>query len=363
MVPAPLNQGSVALRTALFLASMMVIFAGIKAASAIVVPFLLSLFIAIICSPMVTALMRLKLPRGLAILVVMVVVIMLGTWIATLVGSSINDFTRQLPEYRAQLSDTFAGLVEKAGQFNLSTAQIKEQFDPSGLMSVATNIVSSLGALMTNTLLIVLTVVFMLFESSGLSRKLHYALDDPQMRLKQIDRFLESVNRYLAIKTVVSLGTGVICGFGLYLLGVDYFLLWGLVAFLFNYIPNIGSIIAAVPPVALAFLQLGLGPAAGVAGLYVGVNMVMGNMVEPRLMGRSLGLSTLVVFLSLVFWGWLLGSVGMLLSVPLTMIVKIALESSEGGRWAAMLLEGDPQVVSQPMVAQADGEAKSPEES
>ncbi len=361
MLPASLNQGSVALRTAVFLASTMVILAGIKAASAIVVPFLLALFIAIICSPMVKALMRLKLPRALAIFAVMVVVILAGTWIATLVGSSINDFTRQLPEYRAQLTATFGELLQKASQFNISTAQLREQFDPGGLMSVATNIVSSLGGLMTNMLLIVLTVVFMLFESAGLNRKLHYALDDPQMRLKQIDRFLESVNRYLAIKTVVSLGTGVICGLGLYLLGVDYFLLWGLVAFLFNYIPNIGSIIAAIPPVALAFLQLGVGPAAGVAGLYVAVNMVMGNVVEPRMMGRSLGLSTLVVFLSLIFWGWLLGSVGMLLSVPLTMIVKIALESSEGGRWAAVLLEGDPQVVSQPMVAQANGEARESE--
>ncbi|ADN76767.1 protein of unknown function UPF0118 [Ferrimonas balearica DSM 9799] len=358
MSPASLNQGSVALRTAVFLAATMVVLAGIKSASAIVVPFLLALFIAIICSPLVRGLMRLKLPRSVAIFAVMAFVILAGTWIATLVGSSINDFTRQLPEYRAQLTEAFGVVLEKANQFNISTDQLKEQFDPGRLMSVATNIVSSLGGLMTNMLLIVLTVVFMLFESAGLNRKLHYALDDPQMRLKQIDRFLESVNRYLAIKTVVSLGTGIICGLGLYLIGVDYFLLWGLVAFLFNYIPNIGSIIAAIPPVALALIQLGVGPAAGVAGLYVAVNMVMGNLVEPRMMGRSLGLSTLVVFLSLIFWGWLLGSVGMLLSVPLTMIVKIALESSQGGRWAAVLLEGDPQVVSQPMVAQADGEAR-----
>jgi predicted PurR-regulated permease PerM len=116
------------------------------------------------------------------------------------------------------------------------------------------------------------------------------------------------------------------------------------VAFLFNYIPNIGSIIAAIPAVLLAFVQLGTAGAGGVAALYLATNMVMGNLVEPRFMGRGLGLSTLVVFLSLIFWGWLLGSVGMLLSVPLTMIVKIALESSQSGNWLAILLSDEASI-------------------
>lgn len=161
------------------------------------------------------------------------------------------------------------------------------------------------------------------------------------MRLKQIDRFLQSVNQYMVIKTLVSLATGIIVGVGLTIIGVDYAMLWAVIAFLFNYIPNIGSIIAAIPAVLLAFIQLGPAAAGGTALLYVGANMVMGNMIEPKFMGRGLGLSTLVVFLSLIFWGWLLGSVGMLLSVPLTMVVKIALESSKSGNWLAILLSDD----------------------
>ncbi len=348
MASSPFNQASVALRTTLMLASLVVIFAGIKAASAIVVPFLLAMFIAIICSPMVRWLMRIRLPRGLAIIAVIVLVLMLGLWLGSVVGSSIADFRSELPTYREQLTAQFRPLVQFLGQFNihLSVEQLRDQFDPSRAMSLATDILSGVGNLLANTLLILLTVVFMLFEASGINLKLHYALDDPDMRLNQIDRFLDSVNRYLAIKTLVSLITGIFCGLGLYLIGVDYFLLWGLVAFLLNYIPNIGSIIAAIPAVALAFLQFGVGGAAASAGVYVAANMVMGNVVEPRLMGRTLGLSTLVVFLSLIFWGWLLGSVGMLLSVPLTMIVKIGLESSQGGRWLATLLEGEPQPVA-----------------
>jgi predicted PurR-regulated permease PerM len=161
------------------------------------------------------------------------------------------------------------------------------------------------------------------------------------MKIQQVSKFLLSVKNYLAIKSVVSLATGVVIGLWLYILGVDHFLLWGVTAFLLNFIPNIGSIIAAIPAVLLAFVQLGPGVAGMTALGYIVTNTVMGNIVEPRFMGRGLGLSTLVVFLSLVFWGWLLGTVGMLLSVPLTMIVKIGLESSESTRWLALLLCSD----------------------
>ncbi|WP_220754846.1 AI-2E family transporter, partial [Shewanella sp. KT0246] len=203
------------------------------------------------------------------------------------------------------------------------------------------NMLSGLGNVMANLFLIILTIIFMLFEAQSLPKKFHLALDDPDMRLKQIDKFLHSVNQYMVIKTLVSIGTAIIIGVGLSIIGVDYALLWAVIAFLFNYIPNIGSIIAAIPAVLLAFIQMGPGAAGFTALLYLGTNTVMGNAVEPRFMGRGLGLSTLVVFLSLIFWGWLLGSVGMLLSVPLTMIVKIALESSEGGKWFAILLSDE----------------------
>ncbi len=350
-MPNGLEQSSVALRSVLFVAAMVVILAAVKSASTIMVPFLLAFFIAIICNPLVLLLMRAKLPRTLAIIMVMVIVVLLGIWIGQLLGSSGADFREQLPQYRSQLSQQLQPVLQYLAQFNIDfstqkvTQKVTQQFDPSRLMGLATDILSSLGGLLANTFLIILAVIFMLFEASGLNRKLHLAFDDPDMRLQQVDRFLESVNRYLAIKTLVSIATGIIVGVGLCIIGVDYFMLWGLVAFLFNYIPNIGSIIAAVPAVALAFLQFGVGGAAATAGLYLGTNMVMGNVVEPRLMGNSLGLSTLVVFLSLIFWGWLLGSVGMLLSVPLTMVVKIALESSTEGRWLAVMLGGDVEPV------------------
>ena len=222
--------------------------------------------------------------------------------------------------------------------------EVRAYFDPSKIMGLVTTTLSGFSSVLGNIFLLLLTVVFMLSEGQGFAKKLHVAFDDSVETERRLDNVLTMVNRYMAIKTMISLATGVIIGTVLWLMGVDFFILWALLAFLLNYIPNIGSIIAAVPAVILTFLQLGFVPAGFVIALFVAVNMIMGSVVEPRFMGRSLGLSTLVVFLSLIFWGWLLGMVGMLLSVPLTMIFKIALENSSDGRWFAILLSSDEEI-------------------
>jgi predicted PurR-regulated permease PerM len=224
---------------------------------------------------------------------------------------------------------------------NIDQQLIMSYLDPGAAMSVATGFLSGMGSVLSNLFLIILTVIFMLFEAETMPKRIHVALADPDMKMTHIDRFLQSVNSYLGIKMLVSLATGLCIGLWLYFLGVDHFLLWSVLAFMLNFIPNIGSIIAAIPAVLMAFVEFGFAK-AGLAGLgFVVVNMVMGNLIEPRFMGRGLGLSTLVVFLSLIFWGWLLGSVGMLLSVPLTMVVKIALESRDESKWLAILLSSD----------------------
>ena len=146
------------------------------------------------------------------------------------------------------------------------------------------------------------------------------------------------MSRYLVLKTAISLVTGLIIWGMLVLLEVRFAFIWGLLAFALNYIPNIGSVLAAIPPIAQVLVFGGLYDALVVLTGYLIVNLIFGNILDPRLMGRGLGLSTLVVFLSLIFWGWLLGLVGMLLSVPLTIIAKIALEQTQGGKSIAILL-------------------------
>ena len=345
---ALVKNGSV-VKAFVTIAAVFIIFAGVKTAANIIVPFLLSLFIAIMCNPLVAKASQYKIPKFISVILVIGLFVTVALSLAGLVGQSLNELSQLIPQYRLQLKDQLSWLTTFLADYNIqiSSAILLEYFDPAVAMGMAANMLSGFGSVMANLFLIILTVVFMLFEASSFPLKLHFALDDPEMRLKQIEKFLESVNHYIAIKTMVSIATGLVVSTMLWVFGLDFFLLWGVLAFLLNFIPNIGSIIAAVPAVTLAALQLGIGE-AGLIGLgYVMINMVMGNMVEPRYLGKGLGLSTLVVFLSLIFWGWLLGTVGMLLSVPLTMIVKIAFENSPEGRWLAVLLSGEEAVMQE----------------
>lgn len=321
-------------------AAVVIVVAGMKAAVAIVVPFLLAAFIAVICSPVLSGLRRKGFPTWAALVIIIGVVIIGGLVMATVVGKSVRDFSGDLPTYDARLRDkvdTVITWLEGRG-VDSSNLRSSKVLDVGVAMRLTAATLNSFSNLLANGFLILMTVIFMLLEASNLPAKLAAISGGRPAGMARFNDFFESINRYMAIKTVISLATGLIIAVWLSILGVNYALLWGLLAFLLNYVPNIGSILAAVPAVLLAFVQLGVLSALGVAGGYLAVNVIMGNVLEPRLMGRGLGLSTLVVFLSLLFWGWVLGPVGMLLSVPLTVMVKIALDSSEETRWLAVLL-------------------------
>jgi AI-2 transport protein TqsA len=325
------------------LAAFVVIVAGMRAAQPLLVPFLLAAFIAVISAPPLFWLQRRGVPTILAVLIVLVVVIVIGVMMATLVGASLTDFSQSLPTHeagvRAQAASILAWLTGLG--VKVSEQQLLEAFNPAAAMNLVATMLDGLRGVLTNSFLILLTVIFILLEASSFPAKLHAISDSGQASLAGFDKFTDKVKRYMAIKTVVSLATGIVIAIWLAVVGVDYPLLWGLLAFLFNYIPNVGSILAAFPAVLLALLQLGVGAALWSGLGYLVVNIVVGQVIEPRFMGQGLGLSTLVVFVSLVFWGWVLGPVGMFLSVPLTMTVKIALESSNDTRWIAIFLGPD----------------------
>ena len=328
-------------RILLLSAAFVIVVAGMKAAAPILVPFLLSVFIAIISAPSLFFLQRKGLPTPVALIVVISLVILVLFMVAVLIGNSVEDFRQSLPLYQERLQAQLQAVIALLARLglNVSLDMMQTYFDPSVVMKLVANTLSGLGSVLTNGFLILLIVVFMLTEASTFPAKLHSVLERPGRSLEGFDHFLETVKRYMAIKTGISLATGTIVWLSLWLIGLDYPLLWGVIAFFLNYVPNIGSIIAAVPAVLLAVIQLGWIAAAIVAGLYTLINVVIGNVVEPRFMGKGLGLSTLVVFLSLIFWGWVLGPVGMLLSIPLTMMVKIAMDNNDETRWIAVLLD------------------------
>ena len=327
-------------------AAFVVVIAGMKAASSLLVSFLLSGFIAIIMAPSMFWLQRKGVPAWLAILSVISLVLICVLLVSGLIGTSMRDFKNNMPEFQKQIDGILATAINWLEALNIDTASLKLRniFDPGSAMRLVVVGLSSFQTVLTNGFLLLMTVAFMLMEASSLPSKLKAIVGDHENSLDTFDQFITDVKQYMALKTLISLATGSIVAVFLYITGVSYPLLWGLLAFLLNYIPNIGSIIAAIPPVILALIQLGSIKAVIVAGGFLVVNVVMANIVEPRFMGRGVGLSTLVVFLSLLFWGWVLGPVGMLLSVPLTITAKIALASYEESRWLAILLGPDISV-------------------
>ena len=331
------EQFSQVSRAILVLAAVVVIIAGMKQAAALLVPFLLSVFIAVLSLPAMKGLEKRGLGAGLSLLVVVLGVFGAGFLLSLLIGTSIDDFRRSLPEYQQRITEQKDMLVAWLNGHGITVPPSVggEILDPNAAMRLLSSIFRSFGSVLTNSFLILITVIFILLEAKSFSKKFAQISDQ---KSEFIDDFVGKLNGYMGIKTLTSIATGVLVTLLLWLLGVDNAQLWGVMAFLLNYVPNIGSIIAAVPAVLLALVQLGPGSALLVAGGYLVINIVVGSVLEPRFMGKGLGLSTLVVFLSLVFWGWVLGPVGMLLSVPLTITVKLALDSKKETRWLGVLL-------------------------
>ena len=323
------------------LAAIVVVIAGMKAAKDIIIPFLLSGFIAIICGPSLLWLKKKGLNNSIAILVVIATISMAGLLVAALVGNSVNDFAREIPFYQTKLDAMLASMAVLLGKAGIAIdhKSLAEYIDPGAAMRLVSEVFSGFGNALSNAFIIILTSIFILLEASSFRPKIKAAFSKPGFSMAGFDGYMASINQYMAIKTWVSLGTGVFVTIWLAALQVDYPLLWGLLAFLLNYVPNIGSIIAAIPAVLLALIQFGLIKALLATGGFVFVNIIVGNVIEPRFMGKGLGLSTLVVFISLAFWGWVLGPVGMLLSVPLTISVKLALASNKETFWLATLLD------------------------
>ena len=337
-----MNPSDTRLNTNILLvaAAFVIVIAGVKSAASILIPFLLSIFIAILSAPVMRWLTRHRVPEIVAVILILVGFLLFGTILATFVGRTINAFYQDMPLYESKLQALVDQSVAwlQANGVDVSDNVLREYVNPGAVMNMVANVFNGLGGVLANTFLL-FTVIFILLEAAGFPAKQRKALADKTQAVQHLARFSQLVQKYLVIKTLVSLMTGASIGIALWIIGVDYAAMWALVAFLLNYIPNIGSIIAAVPAVLVALIQLSVGEAALTALVYVIANTFFGNIVEPKMMGRTLGLSTLVVFLSLVFWGWVLGPVGMLLSIPLTMVVKIAFEVNDRTRWVATLLD------------------------
>jgi AI-2 transport protein TqsA len=335
-------------------ASTIVIIGGLKLAQGFFVPILLAVFIATVSFPITNWLRRRKVPRFFAVLLTVLVDFAFLTGIVVIVISLMGDLedkwqTKYFPAVNERIEEISLTAVDLLENWQVKDAEgLVRQYTnveiPQKLganldvFGVGANVAWGLISFLGTTLLVLILTVFMLSEARMFGRRKNAILE---ARGPNFDRFMNSsadIQRYLAMKTVVSLATGLLAGFLCWAAGLDFFVLWGIVAFTMNFIPVLGSIIAGIPPVILAFLVNDAASALAVGIGYISINIFLGNFLEPMLMGRRFGLSTLVVIISVLFWGWIWGPVGMLLAVPLTMVVKVMLENSNELRWISVAI-------------------------
>lgn len=333
-------------RVFIIAACLVVILAGIKVSASLVVPFLLAVFLAILLAPPFLNMKRKGMPGAVALIVMVLGLGVLGVLTVTIFKTSLDQFAAGLPIYEANLATQLNAVwqwLETKG-IDAPNEFVSDYLNPQFAITYAGRIAKALSDMLGQALLIFIIVAFMLMETSGLHRKLHAIPGVSEVNLEALEKNFQDVRRYVSLKSVMSILTGTLVALWLWILGIDNALFMGLLAFFLNFVPTIGSFLAAVPGVLLGLILLGPSMAAVTAIGYIVINVGVSNVIEPRFVGQSLGLSPLVIVVSLIFWGWLLGPVGMLLSVPLTMAVKVGLESGGAIKPIAVLLGTPPKV-------------------
>jgi len=322
------------------LAALIIIFAGMLYAKSIIAPFLLALFISIICMQPITWLEKKRVPKWLAIIIVILGLILIFSGFVIFIGGSLSFFLNNVSKHETTISNLTDSIIQYFNNkgFKIPKDQVSKLIQPEKIVEFTTSAVKELFKMLGNAFLILLIILFILMEFGSFSLKAKAITMGSDKSIGYFTTILKEIRHYLGIKTLVCLSIGILIYTALLIIGVDYPLLWALIAGLMNYIPNIGSIIATIPAFLFALVQLGLGDALWTLGSFLIIHNVLGNFVEPRIMGKGLGLSTLVVLLSLLFWGFIFGLIGMFLAVPFTLTVKIILEQNEETRWLAILL-------------------------
>lgn len=338
------GETSSGLRVLYFLAGsacLVIMVAGLQAAQGVLIPVVFALLLAALAAPAVAELRQFGLPKALAILVVMFLVTLALVAFGAVLADSVGRFTSSIPQYQAPFDALWLDLELLLASWGVPESALTNStqgLTGGVVLNWVGQGVSAVVSLLSNLLIVVITTSFLLLEASDLEEKLQVAFGTNSNAVPGLTDAAQKVQRYLALKTVISLLTGALAGLICAVVGLPFPVLWGLIAFLLNYVPAIGSIVAAVPPVALATVALSPGHALVVMLGYLAINIGIGNILDPRLMGRRLGLSPLVVLLSLFLWGFVWGPAGTLLAVPMMVVLKLVLETSDSTRWMAVMM-------------------------
>ena len=322
------------------LAALIIIIAGVIYAKSIIAPFILALFISIICAQPIAWLEKKKVPKWLALIIVILGLILLFSGFSIFIGGTLASFSSNVSEYESTLKTIIISVIQYLNEhgINIPQDQVSNLVQPAKILEFTAGALNRIFKMAGSTFLIFLIIFFILTELKSFPIKAKAITSVSGKPITYFSDIIKNIRHYLWIKTLFCLLIGTLIYIALLIIGVRYALLWALIAFLMSYIPHIGSIFAAIPAVLFALVQSGLGDALWTLGSFMLIYNIIGNFVEPRIMGKGLGLSTLVVFLSLIIWGFILGPVGMFLSIPITMAIKIIMEHNEKTLWIAILL-------------------------
>ena len=266
--------------TALTIASYLIIIAVAMYASSIVTPILLALFISVILAQPIQWLEKKRVPVGWAVLIVLLGTFLIFFGMAELIGKSLSQFSQDAPEYETKLNELTTSLFNALHGmgFDVSMDKLENAVNPGKIMSYSASFLSALGSLMSNMFLILFVVIFVLLEVNSFSVKVNAIMNTSKGALSYFTTIGNSIRQYLGLMTIISLITGVLIWITLAIIGVKYAILWAFLAFLLNFIPNIGSIVAGIPAILFAAIQLGFGGAMWTLASYIAINMIVGNI-------------------------------------------------------------------------------------
>jgi len=320
-------------------AGIVIVLGGLKLAGEVLSPIIFATWLAILCLPIVRSLERKGWPRWAWMLLLIVAVVGLFVALGAFVFLTIGQVRRRLPEYLVQVNMLAAQLQTVLDRFDIDLSNINgDMLDPGTVLRTATNVLGQTINGVIFGLLLVVGVIFMILESDRIGVKLRYGLGSDSPLVRQLTQFSDSMQQFFYLRTINNLIVAVGAGVFLVILRIDFAVAWAVLIFFLSYIPNIGIILACIPAVVLALLQHGPVTAVIVVVGLTAINYIGDWALTPRLMSQGLGLSQLTVFLSFFFWAYIFGAVGGLLSVPLTLLVKLLLEISDSTRWLAVLM-------------------------
>lgn len=323
-----------------YLACIVVIIAGVKIASEIVIVLFLAIFISSIISTLIKILDKKHIPKIISYLLVLGFFTLISLLLAYIVNISLKDFITNLPTYEEKLQQTIVNIISLAENYGYSIDKktILDTLNLNSFFGITTNLIGSIGTFLSKFLLIIIGIGFILAESKSFEKKLKILFRKESDKIEHFKLFSNNIQKYFLVKTATSFLTGFLVAITLIFFDISYPILWGVIAMLFNFIPVVGSIIAAIPAILLSFLTSDLNTTLILIVLYLAINIFISNIIEPKFMGKELGLSPLVIFFSLILWGWVLGIVGMFLAVPITMTLKIAFDSNKTTKWISLLM-------------------------